>query len=29
MKKCFSQEQIIAFMREADTGVPGKELCRR
>ena len=29
MKKRFSEEQIIGFLREADTGVPVKELCRR
>ena len=29
MKKRFSEEQIIGFLREADTGVPIKELCRR
>jgi putative transposase len=29
VKKRFSEEQIIGFLREADTGVPIKELCRR
>lgn len=29
MKKRFSEEQIIGFLREVDTGVPVKELCRR
>ncbi len=29
MKKRFSEEQIIGFLREADTGVPVKELCRK
>ena len=29
MKKRFSEEQIIGFLREADQGVPVKELCRR
>jgi len=29
MKKRFSEEQIIGFLRESDTGVPVKELCRR
>jgi putative transposase len=29
MKKRFSEEQIIGFLREADTGVPVKEICRR
>lgn len=29
MKKPFSEEQIIGFLPEADTGVPVKELCRR
>jgi len=29
MKKRFSEEQIIGFLREADTGMPIKELCRR
>ena len=29
MKKRFSEEQIIGFLREADKGVPVKELCRR
>lgn len=29
MKKRYSEEQIIKFLREADTGVPVKELCRR
>jgi putative transposase len=29
MKKRFSEEQIIGFLREADKGVAVKELCRR
>jgi len=29
MKKRFSEEQIIGFLREAEEGVPIKELCRR
>ena len=29
MKKRFSEEQIIGFLREADKGVPVKELCRK
>jgi putative transposase len=29
MKKRFSEEQIIAFLKEADRGVAAKELCRR
>jgi putative transposase len=29
MKKRFSEEQIIGFLREAETGIPIKELCRR
>jgi putative transposase len=29
MKKRFSEEQIIGFLREADAGLPIKELCRR
>ena len=29
MKKRFSEEQIIGFLREADTGIPVKDLCRR
>ena len=29
MKKRFSEEQIIGFLREADQGVPVKELCRK
>lgn len=28
-KKRYLEEQIIKFLREADTGVPVKELCRR
>ena len=28
MKKRFSEEQIIGFLKEADRGVPVKELCR-
>ena len=29
MKKRFTEEQIIGFLKEADAGVPFKELCRR
>ena len=29
MKKRYSEEQIIKFLREADAGVPVKDLCRR
>lgn len=29
MKKRFSEEQIIGFLREADAGLPVKELCRK
>ncbi len=29
MKKRFSQEQIIGFLREAEAGWPVKALCRR
>lgn len=29
MKKRFREEQIIGFLKEADAGVPIKELCRR
>ena len=29
MKKRFSEEQIIGFLREADAGLAVKELCRR
>jgi putative transposase len=29
VKKRFSEEQIIGFLREADRGVPVKELCRK
>lgn len=29
MKKRYTEEQIIGFLREADAGVPIKELCRR
>ena len=29
MKKRFTEEQIIGFLREADRGVPVKELCRK
>ena len=29
MKKRFSGEQIIGFLREAEAGLPVKELCRR
>ena len=29
MKKRYSEEQIIGFLREADAGLPVKDLCRR
>ncbi|RBB97214.1 IS3 family transposase, partial [Xanthomonas oryzae pv. oryzae] len=29
MKKRFSEEQIIGFRREAEAGMPIKDLCRR
>ena len=29
MKKRYSEEQIIGFLREADAGLPVKELCRK
>ncbi len=29
VKKRFSEEQIIGFLREVDAGVPVKELCRK
>ena len=29
MKKRFTEDQIIGFLREADKGVPTKELCRK
>ena len=29
MKKWFSEAQIIGFLREAEAGLPVKELCRR
>lgn len=29
MKKRFAEEQIIGFLREAEAGLPVKELCRR
>ncbi len=29
MKKRFSEEQIIGFLREADAGMPVKDVCRR
>jgi putative transposase len=29
MKKHFSEEPIISFLREADAGLAAKELCRR
>ena len=29
MKKRFSEEQIIGFLREAEAGMPVKDLCRR
>jgi putative transposase len=29
MKKRYSEEQIIRFLREADAGLPVKDLCRK
>jgi len=29
VKKRYSEEQIIGFLREVDAGIPVKELCRR
>ncbi len=29
MKKRFTEEQIIGFLRETEAGMPVKELCRR
>ena len=29
MKKRFTEEQIIGFVKEADAGMPVKDLCRR
>ena len=29
MKKRYTEEQIIGFLKEADKGVPVKELCRK
>lgn len=29
MKKRYTEEQIIGFLKEADSGVPVKDLCRR
>ena len=29
MKKRYSEEQIIGFLKEADKGVPVKDLCRK
>ena len=29
MKKRFSEEKIIGFLREAEAGMPVKDLCRR
>lgn len=29
MKKRYAEEQIIGFLKEADAGIPIKELCRR
>jgi putative transposase len=29
MKKCYTEEQIIGFLQEAEAGLPVKELCRK
>jgi putative transposase len=29
VKKRFTEEQIIGFLKEVDTGIPVKELCRK
>jgi len=29
MEKRYTEEQIIGFLKQADTGLPVKELCRR
>ena len=29
MKRRYTEEQIIGFLREADAGLPVKELCRK
>ncbi len=29
MKKRFTEEQIIPILKEAEAGLPGKELCRK
>jgi putative transposase len=29
VKKRFSEEQIIGFLKEVDAGIPVKELCRK
>ena len=29
MKKRFTEEQIIGFLKQADSGLPVKELCRK
>jgi len=29
MKKRFTEEQIIGFLKEAEAGIPVKELCRK
>ena len=29
MKKRYSEEQVIGFLKEAESGVPVKQLCRR
>ena len=29
MKKRFTEAQIVGFLREADAGIPVKDLCRK